>query len=216
MSREAGARPATKRARSDLTAERLREVVTYDPETGLFRWRVNRAPRAKAGDVAGAVLGHNGRVRIKIDGHLHLAHRLAWLYVRGRWPRDELDHIDRNPLNNAIGNLREASRSQNARNRSRRRDNGTGITGVSFNPRNPTKPYLLRFQHNGKRIAHSFASLEEAAAERKRLEALLYGSFAPKAVEEDPDSFSFDDPRCGDVLADMVLADIAAEANADE
>lgn len=99
-----------------LTADRVRELLSYDPKTGVFRWRVYRGRVAKAGFVAGNVTS-DGRVRICVAGRLYLAHRLAWLYTTGKWPTDQIDHKDGDPLNNRWNNLREANRCQNGANR---------------------------------------------------------------------------------------------------
>ena len=76
-----------------LTAERLREVLDYDPDTGVFTRKVRTASSVKVGDVAGSLNG-KGYIRIRVDGRLYFAHRLAWLYVHGEWPVDQVDHIN--------------------------------------------------------------------------------------------------------------------------
>ena len=98
-----------------VTADRLRELLDYNPETGVFTRKVTRGP-----SVAGSVAGNkrkNGYVYIMVDGVRYLAHRLAWFYVHGVDPLVEIDHKDRNPSNNAIANLRLADRSGNSSNR---------------------------------------------------------------------------------------------------
>lgn len=110
-----------------LTTARLHEILDYDPETGLFKWKVYRRNRTNYGI-------SRGYRTYGIDGRRYKAHRLAWLYVHGEWPTDEVDHIDENKLNNRIDNLRLATHSQNGLNQTRaRRDNkSTGIRGVYF------------------------------------------------------------------------------------
>jgi hypothetical protein len=88
-----------------LTAERLRERLHYDAETGVFTRRVGSG-HAHAGDMAGSVHS-TGYVRIGIDGGKYTAHCLAWLYVHGVWPSDQIDHINRNRSDNRIANLRQ-------------------------------------------------------------------------------------------------------------
>ena len=109
-----------------LTAERLRELLHYDPVTGVFTWRLRRG-RIMTGSVAGA-LGSQGYVEIRIDYQLHLAHRLAWIYMTGSWPTHTIDHRDLDRGNNTWSNLREATYSQN--NCNRRGRNRTGFKGV--------------------------------------------------------------------------------------
>jgi hypothetical protein len=107
------------RYRNDLTAEKVRALLDYDPETGIFTWRVDRARRKiRAGDVAGSINGH-GYVHIGIRGAHYKASRLAWLWVTSEWPKEDLDHINRVKDDDRWVNLREATRSQNAANKPR-------------------------------------------------------------------------------------------------
>jgi hypothetical protein len=113
-----------------LTQARLKELLQYDPDAGIFVWRVNR-PRAKAGQIAGA-LTMKGHVRIQLDRKVYLAHRLAWLYTHGVWPQNQIDHINRSPQDNRIVNLRDVSHGVNVRNSKMRRTNTSGYKGVSW------------------------------------------------------------------------------------
>jgi hypothetical protein len=121
-----------------LTAERVREVLEYDPNTGVFTWAVTLNNRGKKGTVAGCRTGairQPNRIVIGIDGRMYLAHRLAWLYIHGSWPAKQLDHVDGDEGNNRIANLREANNSENHQNlRRARRDNKSGFLGVSKRP----------------------------------------------------------------------------------
>ncbi|MEY5100664.1 MAG: hypothetical protein RJA36_3383 [Pseudomonadota bacterium] len=113
------------------TAERLREVLSYDPATGAFTWRVTNSRRRVAGSPAGGAHKADGRVYIGIDGGLFKAHRLAWIYVHGALPPHGIDHIDGNPQNNRIANLRAATQAENMQNlRAAHRDSATGLLGV--------------------------------------------------------------------------------------
>ena len=116
-----------------LTIERLREVLRYDPETGVFTWKEMLAYRAPAGSEAGCVArGRRPYIRITIaNEHFH-ASQLAWFYVHGVWPERLIDHCDGDPLNNRFANLREASDSQNQANRRLNKNSTSGFKGVYF------------------------------------------------------------------------------------
>lgn len=98
-----------------MTQDELKKVLSYDPYTGVFTWRVSLSSRALAGERAGT-LRKDGYVQIRIRGKIYYAHRLAFLYMQGRIPV-EIDHIDRSPSNNRWGNLRPVTHSQNLENR---------------------------------------------------------------------------------------------------
>lgn len=116
-------------AAAKLTAARLREVLDYDRETGVFRWRLRTSNRVHVGDVAGTP--NKNRIELRVDGVHYQAHRLAWLHVTGSWPAHEIDHKDGDPGNNAFGNLRDVPRKVNQENlRKARTDNQVGLLGV--------------------------------------------------------------------------------------
>ncbi len=99
-----------------LTQERLKDVLAYFPEAGVFVWKQRVADRIKVGDTAGSRHNKTGYLRIRLDGKEYLSHRLAWFYSTGVWPV-EIDHINRNQLDNRIDNLRDVSHSVNINNR---------------------------------------------------------------------------------------------------
>lgn len=115
-----------------LTAERLRELLHYDPETGVFTWRVNRGGPAKAGSRAGNVNRVLGYLQIRVDRVLYYGHRLAWLYVHGEWPADQQDHVNGMRDDNRLVNLRECTPAENCQNLSIRVSNTSGHIGVSW------------------------------------------------------------------------------------
>lgn len=119
-----------------LTHQRIRDVLSYDEATGEFRWRLRASSRADAGALAGRVQ-RNGYRYIKVDGRDYRAHRLAWFYVHGVWPVQQVDHIDGDKLNNAISNLRDVSASENRLNivRANKNNRGSGFPGVYRNGR---------------------------------------------------------------------------------
>ena len=101
-----------------LTQERLKKILNYDPETGVFEWKTRTANCIHVGDVAGNNDKY-GYWQIQVDGKCYFAHRLAWLYVYGVWPENHIDHIDGIKNNNRIVNLRDVTclvNSQNQRN----------------------------------------------------------------------------------------------------
>lgn len=117
-----------------ISAEIVRSLLEYCPETGIFRWKKQKG-RAKKGDVAGHICQRKQGyrwVQIRIDGHLYTGHRLAWLYVHGNLPEKEIDHINQYPTDNRIHNLRLVSHAENSRNQPKRRTNTSGVTGVSW------------------------------------------------------------------------------------
>lgn len=101
---------------NNLTQEYLKSILHYAPETGIFTWIVCLSNRAKIGSIAGTIR-NNGYSKINIGGQLYYAHRLAWLYMTGKWPKEHVDHKDNVRANNKWKNLREATYSQNNKNR---------------------------------------------------------------------------------------------------
>lgn len=120
-----------------IELSRLKQIMKYDPETGVFIYLVNRGRQKKAGDIVGFVSpksSHNGggyRI-IHVDGREYAAHQLAWFYVYGTWPKSQVDHINVQRDDNRIANLREATHSQNMANRPIQSNNTSGLKGASF------------------------------------------------------------------------------------
>ena len=90
-----------------MTQEYLKSLLYYNPETGKFTWRVSKNNRVKCGSEAGTIQS-SGHRRIRIDKKDYLAHRLVWLWYYGRWPENEIDHINK-PDDNRLKNLRGIS-----------------------------------------------------------------------------------------------------------
>lgn len=113
----------------EITREEVAELLDYDPESGVFRWRADRG-RAKAGTVAGA--DHSGGYCvIGIKGRVYRSHRLAFLLMEGKWPAGDVDHINGNRADNRWCNLRAVSRRVNMQNlKKARQDSTTGLLGV--------------------------------------------------------------------------------------
>lgn len=158
-----------------LTAERVRELLNYDPETGGFTWRVYRGGFATAGARAGrpSTFGH---IEISVDRRRYKAHRLAWLVTHSEWPAGGLDHINGNPSDNRICNLRLATQSQNTANTRVRSDNKVGIKGVRKN----YNKFEARVRINGQaQYLGLYKSAEEAGAAVRAKHAQLFGEFTP-------------------------------------
>lgn len=116
--------------RQKLTQEELKKILHYDPETGIFTWKVRKSYNTRAGDKAGSI-ETQGYIMIKIERVSYKAHRLAWLYMKGSWPRFEMDHWNKVRDDNRWDNLREASHVQNMQNGGIRKDNNSGARGVT-------------------------------------------------------------------------------------
>lgn len=116
---------------SELTQQRLKELLHYDPVTGLFTRRISLSNRTPVGSVAGSVNNSDGYVYITVDSKREAAHRLAWLYEKDVWPTGLIDHRDTIRHHNWIDNLREANKSTNGANRGLNRNNTTGFMGVA-------------------------------------------------------------------------------------
>jgi hypothetical protein len=114
-----------------ITADRLRELLHYDPETGVWTWLARPNRRIRIGDAAG-YQSRDGYVRIQVEGSYCSSHRLAWLYMTGKWPSREIDHINLVRNDNRWANLREATSLENKANSPARRTNKSGFKGVSW------------------------------------------------------------------------------------
>lgn len=159
-------------SRPELTAEYLRSVLRYDPDTGIFTWKVRTSPRVKVGDTTGSLDG-NGYLQIRLQSRKHLAHRLAWLYVHGVWPKDQIDHINRIRTDNRIANLREVTNKQNLQNAGKRSNNTSGHSGVRWYRQ--SSKWVVVITHNYKRTHLGyFENLEDAVAARKAAEKLYW------------------------------------------
>jgi hypothetical protein len=160
-----------------LTQERLKELLHYDPETGVFTWIGTKARRIANGDEAGSV---RERYRIiNIDYKPTGAHRLAWLYVYGYAP-SLIDHKDGDGLNNSITNLRECTDTQNKQNSKRPAHNKTGFKGVSWH--SARQAFRATINVRRKQIHLGFFSSAQDAHDAYVAKAReLFGEFARAA-----------------------------------
>ena len=161
----------------------LRRHVAYDKDTGVFTRIVatGKGGRHKAG----AVLGHehgNGYLMVHVCGCRYYAHRLAWMYVYGEWPKQHIDHINGITRDNRIANLRDAPQQINRQNRcvaSRR--SKLGVLGVYFD--NTRNKYVAQIvAGDGHRISKRFASVQEAELFYKRMKAMVHAGYVPDRV----------------------------------
>jgi hypothetical protein len=164
-----------------ITVERLREVLHYEPTTGVFTWLVYRGRKAKAGFVAGTT-GAQGYRQIIVDGAHYKANCLAWLYMTGKWPTGDVDHRDTDRLNDKWGNLRKATRSQNAANRKRHHNNSSGFKGVHFRKDRASRPWAASIGVNYHRHHLGFfETAQEAHAAYVAAAIKHFGEFARAA-----------------------------------
>lgn len=160
-----------------INQERLKELLHYDPETGMFIWCVKPSRRVKSGAAAGGIDSKRYRV-IRIDGVYYKAHRLAWLYVHGRFPIRDIDHINGVRDDNRIANLREATRAENGQNRKKNINNTSGFHGVSWDSANRKWRASIQVNSRPKRLG-LFDAPESAHAAYLAAKAELH-TFNPR------------------------------------
>ena len=112
-----------------MKQEELKQILDYDPDTGLFRWKIKPRSQTDLGDIAGTLC--QGYIRITINKKNYYAHRLAWLYMTGQWPVNTVDHINRIRNDNRISNLREATDQEQQFHLGEYKNNTSGFKGVS-------------------------------------------------------------------------------------
>lgn len=146
-----------------ITQSELQRIATYDADAGVLRWAVSRG-KMRPGDRMGTV-NAGGYRKIRINDKQYLEHRLVWLWHHGHFPRI-LDHIDRDPLNNRIENLRLCDESQNAANSGPPIHNTSGYRGVCYDSAKGNWKVRISLVVNGERVRQyvgSFATADEAA-----------------------------------------------------
>ena len=158
------------------SVERLREVFTYSPATGILKWRVS-CGTARAGDVAGNVTAR-GYMRTCLDRRFLLVHRIAWAMMTGEWPKARIDHRDVDGTNNRWSNLRLGTHSQNMANRGPQKNNASGFKGVH----RVWNRWVAKIQIDRKSFhLGSFGTPEEAHAAYLAAAENFYGEFARAA-----------------------------------
>lgn len=159
-----------------LTQKRLKELLVYDHHTGSFFWRVTLTGHIQANREAGS-WHHTGYRTIRIDNKNYQAHRLAWLYMTGKWPKGEIDHRDLNRGNNRFYNLRDVSKSINQHNGKAYKNNKKQLKGICWLKAN--KKWMAQIQKD--KINHYlglFDTPEDAHKAYCEAARKLYGSYA--------------------------------------
>lgn len=156
---------------------RLRAILSYDPETGIIRWRQQINNRTSIGSEAGCFDRHSGYRLIRIDHHRHRAHRLAWALHFGEWPVGFLDHRNGERSDNRIANLRLCTLQQNSRNQKQRSDTAHG--GKKGIYRRKGGSWGARIKLNGKDThLGTFWTASEAHAAYVNAANKYFGEFA--------------------------------------
>src|SRR5262252_7788672 len=131
----------------DLTQKHLKANLHYNPHSGIWTW-IKPRPKVNVGQQAGSK-NLRGYYYIGFEGKNYRSSRLAWLYMTGKWPQQEIDHINRKLDDDRWKNLRKASRAENNRNQVKRKDNTVGYTGVHWC--NTWHKYIAQISIDGKR-----------------------------------------------------------------
>lgn len=161
-----------------ITQEQLKSFVSYDAELGELYWKKHRFS-AFVGCRVGSIVPRKGcrteYIQTKLYGKTYYIHQLIWLYETGELPDHELDHKDRNGLNNRFSNLREVTRSQQNMNKAPQNNSASGVTGVT--------PFRDKWQVSIKRGGYkhhlgTFSNFDEAVEVRKIAEKALFGEFS--------------------------------------
>lgn len=160
--------------------EVLAHYFAYDRETGALTWRVRPCHNVFAGDKAGTV-SPQGYLRVMLKKRLLNVHRIVWKLETGEEPPAEMDHINGNPADNRLCNLRAATHAQNQRNKGLSKNNACGFKGVRWDGHSGSRsrPWRAAIRINGKRhYLGKFATPEEAHAAYQAATIQFHGAFA--------------------------------------
>ncbi len=162
-----------------MNYEEAHRIFSYDPKTGLLKWRVRTSIRVVVGQVAGTPT-EDGRRYVGYLGKRYLTSRVVWLMNTGAWPRAQLDHINRNPSDDRFENLRAATHTENCWNATVRNDSTTGIKGIM----KCRDKFQARIQFNKKKIhLGTFDSAEAASAVYQEAARKFHGEFFTDGAE---------------------------------
>lgn len=164
-----------------ITAKRLRELLNYDPLTGVFTFRLARKGRfAKVGEIAGRIRPDDGGRRLGLDGGRYWGNQIAWLYVTGEWPSLAVDHINGDRSDDRFANLRLATGSENLANARRPRHNTSGLKGANWHAKAGKWRATIKKDRTPIHIGY-FATAAEAHAAYMAKAKELFGEFARAA-----------------------------------
>jgi hypothetical protein len=158
-----------------ITQSELKEVLEYNPDTGLFVWKKNSISK-KSGSIAGSKY-KNGYIYIQINKKIYRAHRLAFLYMTGNFPENFIDHINHIRDDNRWTNLRDATLSQNQANRVNQKNNTSGYKGVSWNKQCKKWKAQISYMYKDIHIG-LYTTPQEAAEAYKKKSIELFGKFS--------------------------------------
>ena len=158
-------------ATNSITQERLKSLLTYDPDTGVFT-NIAKRKFIPAGAAVGSTLTR-GYKACMLDGKRYMLHRLAWLYVYGSWPKGQIDHINHITSDNRIANLRDVSCAENHQNRARKTKSASGYLGVTWHKRD--KRWQAHIEKDGRAIyLGQFVELSDAVNARINAEPIYH------------------------------------------
>lgn len=172
------------------TAEYVRQCISYDPDTGVFRWKkrpiehfaTKRACSVWNARFSGNIAGseYSGYNNITIDNRSYRAHRVGWLIMTGEWPASKIDHKNTDGIDNKFNNIRLATQAENGRNRGANKNNTSGFKGVFWC--GWAKKWRASIKVNGRSIHIGyFPTPEEAHAAYSKSAKELHGEFARSA-----------------------------------
>lgn len=159
-----------------ITQSLIKSSLDYDPITGAFTWRIRPSNNTRAGQSAGTINQH-GYLHIRLGGFGYQAHRLAWLYIHGKLPDSQIDHINGQRADNRLVNLREATHGDNMRNIARNKRNTSGYRGVSYVKESGKWESRTKFNNKTYYFGH-FDTAEEASRVYLAFIAEHHGEFS--------------------------------------